>query len=66
MANNNRCQCEHIAHMPGSNKRTPAGNPGHHYNVCFHESFLVNVHTPYGDFLVCKDCAKDCLAEISK
>jgi hypothetical protein len=53
------CLCEHIAHSD-RNERTPNGNPGHTYGARYHPTFLVNVKTPYGTFLVCKDCAKDC------
>ena len=52
-----KCKCEHSGHF---GDKTPNGNPGHKYEASFMPSFLVAVHSPYGDFIVCKDCAKDC------
>lgn len=60
------CQCEHIAHFHEEKKLTPNGNPGHEYGQMFAESYLVDKGTPYGKFIVCKDCASDCLANIDK
>ena len=54
------CECENLAHMK-SELRTPHGNPGHKYGQEFF--IVVGVVTPYGTFLVCEDCRKDCLQE---
>jgi len=58
------CECEHIAHFADEKRKTPNGNPGHVYGQPFVETSLVNKGTPYGKFLVCKDCASDCLFDI--
>lgn len=55
-----KCECEHDAHFE-KNKRTPNGNPGHNYQSEYFENYMRTVRTPYGSFLVCKDCAEDCL-----
>lgn len=60
------CQCEHVAHLDYDKRPqplTPNGNPSHKYGARFHDSYLGGVETPYGKFVVCKDCARDCLAE---
>lgn len=64
-----RCQCEHIAHTNRDRlprPTTPNGNPGHGYGVKFREHYLGKVDTPLGTFVVCKDCAEDCLADFVK
>ena len=56
------CQCEHACHTDKA-KRSPAGNPGHRYGQIFALSAERRVRTAWGTFLVCYDCAKDCLAD---
>ena len=60
------CECEHIAHFPEEKRKTPNGNPGHRYGQKFFEETMVNKGTEHGKFLVCKDCANDCLALIKE
>lgn len=54
------CECEHACHFPDEHKLSPNGNPGHRYGAKFAPRYLVAVTTPWGTFLVCKDCDKDC------
>jgi len=58
-----RCQCEHIAHFD-TTKQTPNGNPAHPYEINYFESYLTRINTNYGTYLVCKDCAKDCMLPV--
>jgi hypothetical protein len=55
------CECEHKSHFD-KNKLTPNQNPAHLYGVKFSTNYLRKVETLYGSFVVCKDCAEDCLA----
>lgn len=57
---NRSCQCEHDAHF-NRNVKTPFGNPGHSAAALFHPDGMTTAKTPYGTFLVCRDCADDCL-----
>jgi hypothetical protein len=58
------CECEHAAHFHDEVPRslTPHGNPGHRYQTPFMVAQLVTVHTLFGPFTVCPDCAADCYA----
>lgn len=60
------CQCEHVAHTEREKRPqplTPNGNVSHAYGARFHDNYLGGVETPFGVYVVCKDCARDCMAE---
>ena len=54
------CQCEHIAHFVHE-ELTPNGNPGHKHGTRVYT--LIPIKTEYGIFMVCEDCAQDCLLD---
>jgi hypothetical protein len=59
-----QCECEHIAHFPDEQAKTPNGNIGHSYGKPTGE--LTPIKTEWGTFKVCLDCASDCLGHYAK
>lgn len=50
------CECEHQTHF---GLRSP--DKGHHYGKLFHKADIRAVRTLHGTFMVCTECARDCL-----
>ncbi len=61
MSDLKHCECEHEAHFDRK-QHTPNGNPGHRADTFFHLDAIVPAKTPYGTFMVCLDCSRDCYA----
>lgn len=47
-----KCQCEHIDHFEGD------GDCCHDYGAKIDLKAMTDVHTDYGTFTVCVDCAR--------